>query len=423
MADLQFPDKLQFLFTPKRYKVCFGGRGGAKSWGVARALLILGTTKPLRILCSREFQKSIKDSVHQLLKDQILAMNLQSFYEVQNASIVGNNGTRFGFEGLKHNITNIKSWEGADICWVEEGQAVSKSSWDTLIPTIRKEQSEIWVTFNPELEEDETYDRFVLNRPPDARVVKINWIDNPWFPEVLRIEKDYLKEKDPVAYQNIWEGNCKAAVEGAIFAKEVQKATEEGRITKVPYDKTKPVDVFYDLGRGDKTAIWFVQYIGYEYHFIRYYENSGVHFSHFIKYMKELPYAYGHHYPPHDAMSAHISAEKTVQTQLQDAFGSGSSIPIKRIPQKMLAIDATRGIFDRCVFDQKLCADGLACLRRYAYKKDPETGRTSREPAHDTPWSHGADAFMTVGQSTLIYKKRTLRQPRPSGGWRSMTGV
>jgi len=416
---VQFPDKLQFLFEPKRYKVAYGGRGGAKSWGFARALLILGASKQLRILCAREIQKSIKDSVHQLLKDQIIALSLESFYSVTNTAIVGKNGTQFGFEGLKHNITNIKSWEGADICWVEEAHTVSKSSWDVLIPTIRKEGSEIWLTFNPELEEDETYQRFVVSPPPDSIITKINWSDNPWFPDTLKQEKDYLKEKDHAAYLNVWEGHCKAAVEGAIFASEMDKASErtpeypDSRITHVPYDKSKPVDIFYDLGRADKTAMWWVQQIGYEFRILRYYENNGQHFSHYIKIAKELPYAYGRQYLPHDAENEHVSAEKTIKMQVIDAFGPNSYVKIDRIPKKALAIDAARGIFDRCVFDKTLCADGITCLRKYAYKVD-ETGRVSREPDHDTPWSHGADAFMAIGQSMLPVKKpmQLLHKPQ-----------
>ena len=411
---VEFPDKLQFLFEPRRYKVAYGGRGGAKSWGFARALLILGASKPLRILCAREIQKSIKDSVHQLLKDQIVALGLQSFYTVTNTSIIGKNGTQFGFEGLKHNITNIKSWEGADIAWVEEAHTVSKSSWDVLIPTIRKENSEIWLSFNPELEEDETYQRFVVSPPPNSQVVKINWDDNPWFPDVLREEKDYLRQKDPAAYENVWEGHCKAAVEGAIFAKEVQKAQQEGRITKVPYEKSKPVDLFFDLGRNDKTAVWFEQQVAFEIRNLRYYENSGEHFSHYIQYLKTLPYAYGTFYLPHDAENELLSAEKTIKQQVHDAFPSCRVVIIPRIPQKALAIDAARGIFDRCYFDAELCADGLTCLRRYAYKHDPETGRVSREPEHDTPWSHGADAFMAEGQSMLPVVKPKPPKERAS---------
>ena len=191
----EFPEKLQCLFRPARYKVLYGGRGGAKSWGIARALLIQGAAKPLRVLCAREIQKSIGDSVHKLLSDQIKALGLAGFYEVQKTVIRGRNGTEFTFHGLKHNVTNIKSAEGADVCWVEEAQTVSKSSWATLIPTIRKPGSEIWVSFNPELEDDETYQRFVANPPTGAVVVKVNWSDNPWFPDVLRQEKDDLKAR------------------------------------------------------------------------------------------------------------------------------------------------------------------------------------------------------------------------------------
>lgn len=403
MSEVEFPQKLQFLFQPKRYKVAKGGRGGAKSWGFARALLVLGASKPLRILCAREFQNSIKDSVHQLLSDQISNLGLDSFYTIQNTQIMGKNGTTFGFLGLKHNTANIKSWEGADICWVEEAHTVSKNSWNILIPTIRKEGSEIWISYNPDLEEDETNQRFAVNPPKDSTVVHINWSDNPWFPDVLNKERLELKERDPAAYENVWEGHCKPAVEGAIFARELQSAQErseawpESRIIHVPYDKAYPVDVFYDLGRNDKTAMWFVQFVGYEIRLIRYYENRGEHFSHYIKTAKDLPYVYGTQYLPHDAENEVLSAEKNIYQQSVAAFGKATVVP--RIPAKALAIDAARGIFPRCVFDKALCADGLTCLRRYAYKVDPESGRTSREPEHDTPWSHGADAFLCLAQA------------------------
>jgi len=186
----------------------------------------------------------------------------------------------------------------------------------------------------------------------------------------------------------------------------------DSRITHVPYDKTKPVDIFYDLGRSDKTAMWWVQQIGYEYRILRYYECSNEHFSHYVKIAKELPYAYGRQYMPHDAENQQISAEKTIKMQAIDAFGPNSYVKVDRIPKKALAIDAARGIFDRCVFDKVLCADGLTCLRKYAYRVDPETKTVSREPDHDTPWSHGADAFMAIGQSMLPLKKPFVERPK-----------
>jgi len=215
VAKAEFPVKLACLFEPKRYKVLYGGRGGAKSWGVARALLIKGAKDPLRILCAREFQVSIKDSVHKLLADQIEQLGLAEFYEITNTAIRGRNGTEFSFVGLKNNIMSIKSFEGVDICWCEEAQTISKTSWNVLIPTIRKDNSEIWVTFNPELETDDTYQRFVISPPDNAFVQKITWRDNPWFPQTLREEKENLEVRDHDASQDGRRGGlCPRADDG-----------------------------------------------------------------------------------------------------------------------------------------------------------------------------------------------------------------
>src|SRR5437016_5778465 len=153
----EFPSHLHCLFRPKRRKVLYGGRGAGRSWGCARALLLIGTERPIRVLCCRELQNSITESVHQLLKDQVDALGLEGFYNVQVARIIGKNGTTFSFEGIKNNSSKIRSYEAIDYCWVEEANKVSKASWVVLIPTIRKANSEIWITFNPELDSDYTY--------------------------------------------------------------------------------------------------------------------------------------------------------------------------------------------------------------------------------------------------------------------------
>ena len=150
-VEAEFPEKLAPLFEPMRYKIAEGGRGGAKSWSIARALVIKGSKKKLLILCAREVQKSIKDSVYRLLVDQINLLGLQARYTITKTSIKGKNGTEFFFEGLRHNPNGIKSYEGIDIVWVEEAATVSKHSWGILIPTIRKDGSEIWFSFNPQL--------------------------------------------------------------------------------------------------------------------------------------------------------------------------------------------------------------------------------------------------------------------------------
>jgi phage terminase large subunit len=206
---LQIADPFQFLTKKARYKVAYGGRGSGKSWNVARTLLILAGVRPLRVLCARELQVSIRDSVHRLLADQIEAMGLDSFYQVKDKEIVARNGSMFIFEGLRHNITKVKSMEGIDICWVEEAERVSEASWKVLIPTIRKSGSEIWVTFNPDAETDPTYKRFIKNPPPDSIVVKVNFDQNPWFTDELRKEMEYDFRVDPDSAAHIWGGECR----------------------------------------------------------------------------------------------------------------------------------------------------------------------------------------------------------------------
>jgi phage terminase large subunit len=394
IAQAEFPAKLSILFDLARYKVLYGGRGGAKSWGVARALLIIGARKATRILCAREFQTSIKDSVHKLLSDQIFAMGLQDFYEITQTAIRGKNGTEFSFAGLKNNVANIKSYEGCDIAWVEEAQTTSKMSWNVLIPTIRKEDSEIWITFNPELETDETYKRFVVNPPENSIVQRVNWSDNPWFPEVLRLEKDALYARDREAYNTIWEGVCRQTVDGAIFAKEMQQAEFEGRITRVPYDPIKPVLAIFDIGWADATAVWFLQFIGMETRLIRYYETTQTTMSQILAKMQTFGYVYDILYLPHDAQNKTLAANGRSIEEIVRAAGYNVRI-IDRTPITD-SINAARTIFPKCYFDRENCHEGLQCLRHYRYDVNPDTGTFSQKPLHDN-YSHGADAFRYIG--------------------------
>ena len=393
-TNAQFPVKMASLFDKARYKVYYGGRGAGKSHSAAKALLILGAKSQIRVLCAREYQTSIKDSVHKLLYDQIELMNLHGFYEITQSSIRGKNGSEFAFVGLKNNVANVKSYEGVDYCWVEEAQTVSRHSWNTLIPTIRKEGSEIWITFNPELETDETYQRFVVRPPEQAVVQKINWSDNPWFPEVLALEKDSLKSRDPSAYQTVWEGLCRLTVDGAIFANEIQVAELDDRITKVNYDPTKPVHAIFDLGWADSTAIWFLQFVGMETRLIRYHEDSQKTISHYLALMQTYGYMYDTLWLPHDAQNKTLASNGKSIEEIVRSAGYKTRI-IERTPIAD-SINAARTIFRNCWFDRENCYDGLQCLRHYRYDVDPETGQFSRQPLHDQ-YSHGADAFRYIG--------------------------
>ena len=417
IAKAEFPLKLQPLFRQSRYKVLYGGRGGAKSWGIARALLILAARKPLRILCAREFQTSIKDSVHKLLVDQIVDLGLQSFYEITERAIRGANGTEFFFTGLKNNPTNIKSFEGVDICWCEEAQSISRMSWKILIPTIRKPGSEIWVSFNPELETDETYQRFVIHPPQDAILIKINYWDNPWFPEVLRMEMESLKALDHEAYMQVWEGVCRQTIDGAIFAKEMMRADAEERITKVPYDASKPVHAICDLGWSDATAWWLVQFVGMETRLIRYFEGSQRTMTSYLAELQSFGYVYDTIWLPHDAQNKTLAAAGRSIEDIVRGAGFKTRV-LERVPT-IDSINAARTIFPNCYFDRENCADGLNCLRHYRYEVDPETGNFSKMPLHDR-FSHGADAFryiaLMVREPAKVRKKPAVAM---AGGWMS----
>jgi phage terminase large subunit len=217
-TKLEIPEKAFFLITDKsRYKVIYGGRGSAKSWSAARALIILCLQKNLRILCTRELQTSIKDSVHKLLKDQISELNLEKYFYITKDTIKSVNGSEFLFKGIKNNVSEIKSLEGIDICWVEEAAKMSVESWETLTPTIRKPSSEIWIIFNPVNVDDIIYKKFVIETPDNAKVEKMNYEDNPWFADPLKSEMEYDKKFNYELYEHKWLGNPKLANDAQIF--------------------------------------------------------------------------------------------------------------------------------------------------------------------------------------------------------------
>lgn len=196
----------QPLFEPARYKCLWGGRGSGKSYGIADALLITGLVRPVRVLCAREFQTSIKESVHYLLAERIAVLGLSDFYRVQRDTIVGVNGSMFIFKGVRHNVQSIKSMAALTHLWLEEAQTISAESWQVLIPTIREPGSEIWVSFNPLNSTDIVWRELVEKHRENAYVERVNWDRNPHFPAVLDEERREMQRTDPDAYHHIWEG-------------------------------------------------------------------------------------------------------------------------------------------------------------------------------------------------------------------------
>lgn len=437
--ELAIPSKLGFLYQiAARFKIVYGGRGGGKTESIARILLALASMKRLRIACFREFQNSIDESVYATLVNCIYDLWPEGSWvfewDIQKTTIISKRtGSEFVFSGLRYKIESIKSMARIDIAWLEEARNASKTTLDKLFPTIRgvwKEDEldrggpfgkgpEIWISFNPELEGDEIYKRSVKEKDkyfPDfvpnkngemeryAIVVKLNYHDNPMLPEDLRQQMEVarqasLKDPDDTEYLEVWEGHTKTVLKGAIYAKEIKKILKDGRRGRVPYNANKPVKTFWDLGHRDKTAIWFVQHAGVgEFNLIHYYENCLEKMPHYIEYLQQTQYLFDQHVLPHDGDDETLS-NISPKNQLKKAFPNCKIRIVDRPSKKMIGINAARTVMDLCNFDEDGTAEGWACLCNYAYKVDEDNGVFSKEPEHDTPWSHGADAFQTFALS------------------------
>lgn len=385
--EWKFPEKLGFLFEKSRYKVAYGGRGSSKSWSFARALLIQGSVEQLRVLCVREVQKSIRDSVHRLLADQIVELGLQDCYQVLETEIRGKNGTLFLFSGLStQTAESIKSFEGVDRCWCEEAQAITKRSWDILIPTIRKESSEIWVTFNPELDSDETYKRFVTSPPPNCITKMVNYHDNPWFPEVLEQERLHCEIANKEDYEQIWEGKCRAAVAGAIYANEVGESIRNGNICNVPYDPLLKVHVVFDLGWNDAMAISLVQRSASELRVIEYIEDSHKTLDAYSAMLKDKRMNWGKVWLPHDGRHKDFKSGKSAEEMMSDLGWDVAITPNMSVED---GIRLTRMMFGRIYFDKNKAARLVECAKRYRRSINQTTNEPGA-PLHDE-YSHGAD--------------------------------
>lgn len=417
MTEIAIPKVFQPLFKRDtwRYKVFYGGRGGAKSHGFARALLVMGSMEPLRIICAREFQKSIKDSVHKLLADIIRADKvLSNCYEILESTIRGRAGmpaagTEFIFVGLKHNITGIKSLEGADIVWVEESENVSDNSWEVLIPTVRKPRSEIWISFNTKNINDPTYRRFVATSDPEILCVKVSWRDNPFFPDVLRKEMERLAANDPEAHAHIWEGEPDTRRSGAVYAKQIGKAREEGRICRVPYDPAFEVFAAADLGFADTTAIWWLQFVGRELRWLSCHENSGEQLEYYARYYKAKPYNYMKRglYLPHDGAAGNIRGE-SVTGQFTKMGVDNQVLPIAEVAA---GIELLRQVLAYSVFDEEGCKEGLHALENYAYEWDEDKQVFKNKPLHN--WaSNYADAARYAAHAVQKIKGNLTESPK-----------
>lgn len=409
LPKVKFPKKMRALFEKARFKVFYGGRGGGKSVSIAIALLLLGMLGKEKILCTREVQNSIDDSVHAVLKEQIDILGIGWFYEVQKNKIIGLNGTEFIFAGLHgRTIGSVKSKQGITKVWVEEAQYISDKSFDILFPTIREEGSECWISFNPELDSDPVWVRFIENPPPDAIVVKINWYDNPFISKTLLDQKDEDYRRNPENARYIWEGFCKASIDGAIYKDEMEFIVSANRIIELPHEPLLRVNTYWDLGKRDATAIWFIQHAqGEEHRVIDYYENTGKELKHYAEVALSKGYDYDEHYLPHDVMVSELMSTMTRFDALQ-TYGLSNIIAVPRVREIETGIEATRQLLKNCWFDKEKCKKGLHALKSYQYEYDDKLKAYKRDkPLHN--WaSNGADAFRQFAQSWTPTQNETI---------------
>lgn len=418
--EVRIPQKLRPLLEPARYKGAHGGRGGAKSHFFGQLAVATNYAAPKRIVCIREVQNSIKDSVKHLIESKIASMGLSDRFEMLRDEIRGVNGSLIVFRGMQdYNSDNIKSLENFDVAWVEEAQNLSARSWRLLRPTIRKPGSEIWCSWNPRWETDAVDEFFRgANKHPNAVCVEVNWRDNPWFPDELRIEMERDIAADPEMAEHVWNGGYEIVSEGAYYARMIAQAEKDGRIGNFPYKQGQRVVTSWDLGIADYMSAWFIVEDGIYATVVDYYEASGEDFAEFLSvcmpelfvlpdYSREfddwsrdaalkqlgrsIPFTYGTHFLPHDVQNRELGAGRRHRFQVLNALGLKTLRKgVATKPEERVA--AVRQLLPQVRFNNTPRVQlGLRRLRRYR-RKFNEALATYTTPLHDEN-SHGADAF------------------------------
>lgn len=392
---VRIPEVFEPFWKPARFKATYGGRGSAKSWTIATIMIINAMNQRKRYLCCREIQRSIEESVKELLEQRIHEMGASYLWNITNQKMEGPHGSRFNFAGLRSNVASIKSMEDLDGAFVEEAHTVSQKSIEVLEPTIRNEGSEIFYAWNPDTEFDPVDQKFRDPSRPidDAIIIPVSYKDNPWFPEVLRkdMERDYAN--DPEKADHVWGGGYQRASKHAYFARLLARAQQQGQITNVPVDPVLPVHVAWDLGKGQNMALWFFQFHAKSISALEFLqgddEAAAEGLPWYIRELNARPYHYGKMILPHDAKAPDSAfggksreaalIDAGFQTEIMSAMNAGDEI------------DLVKRHIPMTYFDKVKTADGLKALRAYRENWDEENKR-SKGPLHN--WaSHPSQAF------------------------------
>jgi len=400
------------LLKPARYKGAYGGRGSGKSHFFAEHMVEEAIANPgLRGVCIREVQKSLEQSAKKLIEDKIASLGVGSGFRVLRTHIETPGGGEILFQGMQdHTAETIKSLEGIDRAWVEEAQTLSARSLEMLRPTIRKERSEIWFSWNPRRKTDPV-DRFLRQQERDsACIVRANWNNNPWFPHVLEQERLDDWENNPDRYEHIWEGDYATAFEGAYYANALRQAERDGRICSLAADPMMEIRSYHDIGGAGATAdaytIWVCQFINREIRVLDYYESQGQTLSYHVDWMRRAGWDNARVYLPHDGTNANNVTGKRYEDHWRDAGFVVQTIPNQGRGAAMQRVEAARRLFGQMWFDADKTESGREAIGFY-HERRSEDRNIGLGPEHD--WSsHAADAF---GLMAIHYEPPRRSQP------------
>lgn len=384
----QMPAWCRVLFEPQwRYISVRGGRGSGKTKNFARALVMRSTVEKLRILCTREVQLSIRESVYATIVNEIRELGLESQFEILTNEIRSKKGGSFIFRGLaSETIDSIKSLADINIAWVEEAQAVSHKSFEMLFPTIRATGSQIWLSWNPELETDPVYELVVKKGLPACANLFVNFDQNPWFPEVLRLEEQHMLAHDPIRHKHVWLGMPLPAVAGAIYFDEILNMTNTGRIRGMTIDPQLQLYAVFDLGFNDAMTCGIVQRTKDDIRILDYLENNRVSLAWFNDELRARNYDSAIVVLPHDGRHKSLQTGLSPQ-EIMNMYGWMTEI-VDNIGVEN-GIRVTRELMAQMYIDEFRCAALIEHLKRYARNKHGH-------PIHDDH-SHGSDMVRYVG--------------------------
>lgn len=413
-ARIQMPAKLVEVFQGEAdTRGAYGGRGSAKTRTFAkmtavRALMWDQMQRNGVILCTRLFMNSLAESSLEEIKLAIREEPwLVPHFDIGEKYIRTASGRiSYAFSGLDRNIDSIKSKARILLNWTDEAEPVTDEAWTKLIPTLREEDSELWVTWNPEREQSSTNRRFRDSDDPRSKIVEMNWRDNPWFPAILERQRQKDLRERPDQYGHIWEGEFVSVAEGAYYARDLYAAKEQGRICRVSADPLMTIFAIWDIGgtgaKADATAIWIVQFIGPEVRIIDYYEAKGQPLATHVNWLRDNGYHRAHCILPHDGTTHDRVVDATFEGALKSAGFEVNVIRNQGTGAAMQRVNASRRLFPQMYFDKERCANGLKRIGWYHEKIDKNTG-AGLGPSHDDS-SHGADSFglIAIARPLLI---------------------